>query len=231
MNEPLVQNPSIADNLESVRRRIAAAASRAGRDLTGIELVAISKKQPAERIREASDAGQSLFGENRVQEALVKVQSLPSSLLWHFIGNLQANKVRKALPLFDLIHGVDSVEIARDIDRIASESGLHPRVLLEVNVSGEGSKHGFDPSLLEREFEGLLTLPRIQVEGFMTMAPLAPEPEASRRFFAALREFRDRMASRSGIPLDTLSMGMSGDFEVAVEEGATLVRVGSAIFG
>lgn len=231
MNEPLAQNPSLAENLESVNRRISEAAHRSGRDVSEVELVAISKKQSAESIREAAETGQALFGENRVQEAIIKVPSLPGNLRWHFIGNLQANKVRKALPLFDLIHGVDSVEIARDIDRIAAESGLHPHVLLEVNVSGEGSKHGFDPVVLEREFEWLLSLRRIQVEGFMTMAPLAPEAEASRRYFAALREFRDRMALASGIPLGALSMGMSGDFEVAVEEGATLVRVGSAIFG
>lgn len=222
---------SLADNLESVRGRIAEAAARSGRAVSDVELVAISKKCPAERIREAEEAGQLLFGENRVQEALLKIPDLPARLRWHFIGNLQANKVRKALPLFELLHGVDSVEIAREIDRIAAESGLHPRLLLEVNVSGERSKHGFDPSVLEREIEGLLALPRLQVEGFMTMAPLAQDAGASRPCFAALREFRDRMASLTGIPLGTLSMGMSGDFEVAVEEGATLVRVGSAIFG
>lgn len=223
--------PSIAENLNAIRARIDAAAHRAGRDPAAVELVAVSKTHPAETIREAVDEGQMLFGENRVQEALIKIPSLPGRLRWHLIGHLQSNKVRKALPLFELIHGVDSVELARDIDRIAGELGLHPRVLLEINVSGEGSKHGFDPAALERELDRLLLLPRVQVEGFMTMAPLAPEPEASRPFFASLRELRDRLATRTGIPLPILSMGMSGDFEVAVEEGATLVRVGSAIFG
>lgn len=223
--------PSIAENLNAIRARIDAAAHRAGRDPAAVELVAVSKTHPAETIREAVDEGQMLFGENRVQEALIKIPSLPGRLRWHLIGHLQSNKVRKALPLFELIHGVDSVELARDIDRIAGELGLHPRVLLEINVSGERSKHGFDPAALERELDRLLLLPRVQVEGFMTMAPLVPEPEASRPFFASLRELRDRLATRTGIPLPILSMGMSGDFEVAVEEGATLVRVGSAIFG
>ncbi len=192
--------------------------------------MAISKTHPAERIREAVEAGQLVFGENRVQEAVMKIPDLPGNLRWHFIGSMQSNKVRKALPLFELFHSVDSRALALDFDRIASECGLFPRVLLEVNVSGEASKHGFAPEVLERELDGLLSLPRLQVEGFMTMAPLAPEAESSRRYFAALRELRDRLAVRSGIPFATLSMGMSGDFEVAVEEGATLVRVGSALF-
>jgi hypothetical protein len=223
--------PTIAENLAAIRGRIDAAALRAGRDPFAVELVAVSKTHPAERILEAAEEGQVIFGENRVQEALVKIPALPGRLRWHLIGHLQSNKVRKALPLFELIHGVDSAELARDIDRIGGELGLHPRVLLEVNVSGEGSKHGFEPEALERQLDGLLSLPRVQVEGFMTMAPLAPEAEASRPFFAKLRELRDRLAVRAGIPLPILSMGMSGDFEVAVEEGATLVRVGSSIFG
>jgi pyridoxal phosphate enzyme (YggS family) len=222
---------TIQERFSGVRDRIAKAARRAGRNPGEVELVAVSKKQPAELIREAVDAGQLLFGENRVQEAMVKIPSLPGSLRWHLVGHLQSNKIRKALPLFELIHSVDSAELAGEIDRIAGETGLFPRVLLEVNVSGEGSKHGFRPEQLERDLETLLALPRLQVEGFMTMAPLAPEAEAARPFFARLRELRDRMAARAGIPFGILSMGMSGDFEVAVEEGATLVRVGSAIFG
>jgi pyridoxal phosphate enzyme (YggS family) len=221
---------TIQERFSGVRDRIAKAARRAGRNPGEVELVAVSKKQSAELIREAVDAGQLLFGENRVQEAMVKIPSLPGSLRWHLVGHLQSNKIRKALPLFELIHSVDSAELAGEIDRIAGDMGLFPRVLLEVNVSGEGSKHGFRPEQLERDLETLLALPRLQVEGFMTMAPLAPEAEAARPFFAGLRELRDRMAARAGIPFGILSMGMSGDFEVAVEEGATLVRVGSAIF-
>jgi pyridoxal phosphate enzyme (YggS family) len=223
--------PSIAENLESVRVNISDAALRAGRESSAVQLIAVSKTYPSDVICEAVEAGQELFGENRVQEALVKIPTLPGRLRWHLIGHLQSNKVRKALPLFQLIHGVDSTDLARDIDRIAAEEGHHPHILLEVNVSGEGSKHGFSPETLERDLEMLLSLPRVQVEGFMTMAPLAPEAESSRSYFAMLRELRDRMREKTGVPLDTLSMGMSGDYQVAVEEGATLVRVGSAIFG
>jgi PLP dependent protein len=223
---------SLLENLQSVRAKIVSAAERVGRNPSEVELVAVSKTYPAEIIREAvEERGQVLFGENRVQEALSKIPLLPGKLRWHLIGHLQSNKVRKALPHFELIHGVDSLDLARDIDRIASEEGVFPRVLLEVNVSGEGSKHGFEPAALERHLEELLALPRLQIEGLMTMAPLASEAEASRPYFRSLRELRDRLAQHAGIPFPTLSMGMSGDYEVGVEEGATLVRVGSAIFG
>ena len=222
---------SLLENLQSVRAKIVSAAERVGRNPSEVELVAVSKTHSAEIIREIVEGGQVLFGENRVQEALSKIPLLPGKLRWHLIGHLQSNKVRKALPHFELIHGVDSLDLARDIDRIASDEGVFPRVLLEVNVSGEGSKHGFEPTALERHLEDLLALPRLQIEGLMTMAPLAPEAEASRPYFWSLREFRDRLAQHAGIPLTTLSMGMSGDYEVGVEEGATLVRVGSAIFG
>ncbi len=222
---------TVAVKLDLVREGIRAAERRAGREPGSTDLVAVSKNHPPEVIREAVEAGQTLFGENRVQEASVKIPLLPASLRWHFLGHPQSNKVRKMLPLFELIHGVDSPALARDIDRIAAETGAFPRILLEVNVSGESSKHGFTPVELERNLDDLLALPRIQVEGFMTMAPLAPDPESSRPYFAALRELRDRCAGRAGIPLPVLSMGMSGDYLVAVEEGATLVRVGTAIFG
>jgi pyridoxal phosphate enzyme (YggS family) len=222
---------SLCERFEMIRGKIALAAQRAGRLPRDVALVAVSKTYPVDSIREAFDeAGQGLFGESRVQEALIKIPALPARLQWHFIGHLQSNKVRKALPYFQLFHGIDTLEIARDIDRIAGEMGLFPNVLLEVNVSGEGSKHGFSPEKLEADLEGLLSLPRIQIEGFMTMAPLAESSEQSRPFFAALRELRDRFAQQSGVPFSTLSMGMSGDYEVAVEEGATLVRVGSALF-
>jgi pyridoxal phosphate enzyme (YggS family) len=222
---------SVLENLESVREKIAAAADRVGRSSSEIELVAVSKTHPTEIIRKAVEAGQELFGENRVQEALAKIPLLPGKLRWHLIGHLQSNKIRKALPHFELIHGVDSLDLARDIDRIAAEEGVFPRILLEVNVSGEGSKHGFEPEVLECHLDELLALPRLQIEGFMTMAPLAPEAEASRPHFRSLRELRDRLAQRAGISFPTLSMGMSGDYAVGIEEGATLVRVGSAIFG
>jgi PLP dependent protein len=221
----------IADNLERVRSQIGEAAKKSGRALDEIELVAISKTHEAEKVRAAFDAGQQLFGESRVQEARAKIPLLPSALRWHFVGRLQKNKVRYALPLFELFHSVDSLELARDMNRIADEEGLHPRVLLEVNVAGEGSKIGFAPDVLRAEMEALLALPRLTIEGLMTIPPLAPEAETSRQYFIALRELRDQLVAAFQMLLPQLSMGMSDDFVVAIEEGATLVRVGTAIFG
>ncbi len=221
----------IAENLASVRSQIAEAAKKSGRSVDGIELVAISKTHEAEKVRAAFDAGQQLFGESRVQEARAKIPLLPSAARWHFVGRLQRNKIRHALPLFELFHSVDSFELARDLNRIADEEGMRPRVLLEVNVAGEGSKIGFAPDSLRAQMEALLELPRLTIEGLMTIPPLAPEAEASRRYFVILRELRDQFASEFQIALPHLSMGMTGDFIVAVEEGATLVRVGTAIFG
>jgi PLP dependent protein len=222
---------SISENLERVREQIAAAAQRAGRSVDDVELVAVSKTHDAQRVREAIEAGQQLFGESRVQEARAKIPDLPSSLRWHFIGHLQKNKIRHALPLFELFHGIDSLDLARDMNRIADEDGSRPRILLEVNVAGEGSKFGFKPDQVERDMESLFALPRLTIEGLMTIPPIAPEPEASRRFFVELRGLRDRLQQKLGVALPQLSMGMTNDFEVAVEEGATLVRVGTAIFG
>ena len=221
----------IPENLERVQSQIADAAEKSGRAPDDIELVAISKTHEAEKVRAAFDAGQQLFGESRVQEARVKIPLLPSAARWHFVGRLQKNKVRHALPLFELFHSVDSLELGRDMNRIAEEEGLHPRVLLEVNVAGEGSKIGFAPVALRAQMKALLELPRLTIEGLMTIPPLAPEAEASRQYFIALRELRDQFASEFQIDLPQLSMGMSGDFAVAIEEGATLVRVGTAIFG
>jgi pyridoxal phosphate enzyme (YggS family) len=186
--------------------------------------------QPVEKLREALDSGFTLFGESRFQEAMAKITILPKKARWHFIGHVQKNKVRKLLPRFELFHSVDSLELALEMDRIAADLGLFPRVLLEVNIAGESSKFGFVPSGLKRVFNELLTLPRLQVEGFMTIAPLSQDPETSRPIFSELRLLRDELARSAGIPLPTLSMGMSNDYEVAIEEGATLVRVGSAVF-
>ena len=222
---------NVAENLERVRAQIAEAAKRAGRAAEDVELVAISKTHEAEKVRLAFEAGQQLFGESRVQEARAKIPLLPSAARWHFVGRLQRNKVRHALPLFELFHSVDSLELARDMNRIADEEGLRPRILLEVNVAGEGSKIGFAPDILREQMETLLELPRLTIEGLMTIPPLAPEAETSRRYFAALRELRDQFASQFRIELSRLSMGMTGDFVVAIEEGATLARVGTAIFG
>jgi pyridoxal phosphate enzyme (YggS family) len=222
---------SIAENLVRVRAQIAQAAAKAGRTIDEIELVAISKTHDAEKVREAYEAGQSLFGESRVQEARAKIPELPSAIRWHFVGHLQKNKIRHALPLFELIHSVDSLALAQDANRVADEDGLHPRILLEVNLAGEGSKFGFKPDTVREEMEALLALNRLSILGLMTIPPLAEEAEASRKYFVQLRELRERLQSEFHVDLAQLSMGMTQDFAVAVEEGATLVRVGTAIFG
>src|SRR5438874_9026072 len=222
---------SVAENLERVREQIARAAAKVGRVGGEIELVAVTKTHPAEKVREAIEAGQNLFGESRVQEARAKIPELPSNLRWHFVGHLQKNKIRHALPLFEMIHSVDSLGLAQEINRIAEEEGMHPRVLLEVNVAGEGSKFGFSPDKLRDQMEALLALPRLSIEGLMTIPPLAEEAEASRKYFVQLRELRDRLQTEFHVDLGQLSMGMTNDFPIAVEEGATLVRVGTAIFG
>ncbi len=214
-----------------MREQIAQAAANAGRAANEIELVAITKTHPAERVREAVDAGHTLFGESRVQEGRAKIPELPSNLRWHFVGHLQKNKIRHALPFFELFHGVDSLALAKEMDRIAAEEGKHPRVLLEVNVAGEGSKFGFRPEILTAELGSALALPRLSIEGFMCIPPLAEKAEASRKFFVQLRELRDSLEKDFDAKFPHLSMGMTQDFSVAVEEGATLVRVGTAIFG
>ena len=222
---------SIAANLERVREQIASAAANAGRSADDVELVAITKTHPAEKVREAIQAGQTLFGESRVQEARAKIPELLSNIRWHFVGHLQKNKVRQALPLFEMLHSVDSLALAQDIDRIAQEEGLYPRVLLEVNVAGEGSKFGFEPNRLPEQMETLLALPRLSIEGLMCIPPLAVESENSRRFFVQVRELRDSLEKEFNVKLPRLSMGMTQDFSIGIEEGATLVRVGTAIFG
>jgi len=222
---------SIAENLERVREQITQAAAKAGRPVTEIELVAITKKHPAEKVREAVEAGHTLFGESRVQEARAKIPELSSNLRWHFVGHLQKNKIRHALPLFELFHGVDSLALAQEMDRIAAEEGEHPRVLLEVNVAGEGSKFGFKAETLRAEIGSLLALPRLSIEGLMCIPPLTEEAEASRKFFVRLRELRNSLEKEFDVKFPHLSMGMTQDFWIAVEEGATLVRVGTAIFG
>jgi pyridoxal phosphate enzyme (YggS family) len=222
---------NIARNLESVRREIAESERASGRPVGKVELLAVSKTHPPEIIRQAFEAGQLLFGENKVQEAKVKIPNLPARARWHLIGHLQSNKIRQALPLFEMIHGVDSVELLDDIQRIAGDLGLFPRVLLQVNVAGESSKFGFVPERLLSEVERITRADRVQVEGLMTIPPFASSPENSRKYFIQLRQLRDRLEMEFRFPLPHLSMGMSGDYRVAVEEGATLVRVGTAIFG
>ena len=223
--------PSIEGLLAAVREKIAEAAARAGRGVDDITLVAVSKTHPPESVSAVLAAGQNVFGESRVQEARAKIPLVPGRARWHFIGHLQRNKIRHALPLFELFHGLDSLETARDIERIASEDGAHPHVLLEVNVAGEGSKFGFSPEKLRTQLEELLALKRLTIEGLMCIPQPQPRAEMARKFFVMLRELRDQLESEFRISLPQLSMGMSGDFTVAIEEGATLVRVGTAIFG
>ena len=221
----------LSDRLQAIRDRISAAAQRCGRDPTSIELLAVSKTFPVEAIREAVAAGQLVFGENKVQEILAKAPQLPASLHWHLIGHLQSNKVRKVLPQVKAIHSIGSLELARDVDRIAAELGLFPQVYLEVNLGGESSKHGFSAEQLRASLEALYALKRLEIQGLMCIPPFDPDPTLSRPYFTKLRALRDELEQRGGAPLPRLSMGMSHDFDIAVEEGATIVRVGSAIFG
>src|SRR5437764_3635129 len=222
---------SVAESLANVREQIAHTATKAGRSVDDIELVAVTKTHPAEKVREAIEAGQTLFGESRVQEARAKIPEVSSNVRWHFVGHLQKNKIRQALPLFEMIHSVDSLALAQDINRIAEEEGLYPRVLIEVNVAGEGSKFGFAPDDLREHMEALLALPRLSIEGLMCIPPLAVESQDSRKFFVQVRELRDSLEKEFNVKLPQRSMGMTQDFPIGIEEGATLVRVGTAIFG
>lgn len=221
----------LASRLQAIRDRISAAALRCGRDPATVQLLAVSKTFPVEAIREAVDAGQLLFGENKVQEIQAKAPQLPAELQWHLIGHLQSNKVRKVLPHVRAIHSVDSLDLARDIDRIAGELGLTAKIYLEVNLGDESSKHGFTAEGLRTQLAALHALTRLEIQGLMCIPPFDDDPEKSRPYFVQLRTLRDELAKSSGIPLPLLSMGMSHDFEIAIEEGATMVRVGSAIFG
>jgi pyridoxal phosphate enzyme (YggS family) len=221
----------VSGNLSDIREKIGAACRKAGRAPDSVELIAVSKTFPAESIRAAADAGQVLFGESRLQEAEPKITALPSSLRWHFIGRVQTNKVRKILPLFEAVHAIDSLRLATFTDNVASELGLFPKGFLQVNLAGEETKGGFGPDELEQAMETLLALPRLEIQGLMSIPPPGPHAESSRKWFSGLREFRDKLEAKFSTKLPALSMGMSGDYEVAVEEGATHVRVGSAIFG
>jgi pyridoxal phosphate enzyme (YggS family) len=221
----------IADRLAVIHANIAAAATRAGRSPDEVQLVAVSKTHPPEALQAACAAGQWLFGESRVQEARAKIPLLPGRAVWHFLGHLQKNKIRQALALgFDLFHGIDSLDLARQLDRLAGEAAAEVRILLEVNVAAESSKFGFSPERLAVELDELLSLHRLSIRGLMCLPPPVAKAEDARRYFVALRELRDRLQASHG-PLPELSMGMSGDYPVAVEEGATLVRVGTALFG
>ena len=222
----------LAEILKNVRGKIAAACKRVGRNPEDVEIIAVTKTHGAEVVKEAWDAGLAIVGENKVQEAAWKRPASVSGPSWHLIGHLQSNKVRHALELFDVIHSVDSAKLADRINFIADEIGASPRILLEVNVSGEKSKSGMKPEEVEPTVRHIVeSCPRITLEGLMTMAPYSENPEDARPYFRRLREMRDDLESRLNIGLPRLSMGMSGDYEVAVEEGATWVRLGTVLFG
>jgi pyridoxal phosphate enzyme (YggS family) len=228
---------SIAANISSIQERIAAAARRAGRNAGDIALMAVSKTQSPERIREAYNAGQRLFGENRVQEFAAKADALRDlqDAEWHMIGHLQTNKAAKTAELFRAVDSIDSLKLAEKLDAAARNLGRKLDVLVEINVGGEEAKSGVAPDSQELE-ELLLAAPRLEAlvfRGLMTVPPFTADPEGARPYFRKLRELRDALAARElpAVNMDQLSMGMSHDFEVAVEEGSTCVRVGTAIFG
>ena len=218
----------LMQNLQSVRERISSAANRVGRDTSEVKLIAVSKTHPAPVLRDAVDSGISVFGENKVQEAESKIGELGrGNIEWHLIGHLQSNKVRKAVQLFDVIQSLDSIELAQRLERICVEDGRKElNVLIQVDLAGEETKSGISENELPRLIDYLKTCERLKWKGLMILPPFYDDPEATRPFFKQLRELRDRV-----IPNGELSMGMSHDFEVAIEEGATIVRVGTAIFG
>jgi pyridoxal phosphate enzyme (YggS family) len=223
----------IRANVESVRGRIAEAARRSGRPVEVVRLVAVTKRVPAEWVRPLVACGIGALGENYPQELWKKAEllaDLGNSVHWHLIGHLQSNKVKKSLPLVSLIHSVDSLKLLRILDEAAAARIDPPGVCLQVNTSGERSKHGWAPEQVLDEAEAIAACRAIPIVGLMTMAALGTTPETARTSFHRLRELREELRRRTGLPMAELSMGMSQDFEAAIEEGATLVRIGSALF-
>jgi|UniRef100_A0A7C3SKS8 pyridoxal phosphate enzyme (YggS family) len=224
---------SIAENLAAVKKRLEAAAHRVGREPEDVRLVAVSKSVPVELLKEAVAAGQRIFGENYLQEARPKIAALGAGLSWHFVGHLQTKKAKAVVELFDLIHSVDRLKLAQALEQAAAALNKVQDILLQVNLAGEETKSGASPGEVAGLLEEISKLQHLRVLGLMTMPPWFPDPEQVRPYFRALRELRDRLQDLRLVdnPLSELSMGMSHDFETAVEEGATLVRVGTAIFG
>jgi pyridoxal phosphate enzyme (YggS family) len=222
---------NLAANLETIRQRIRAACGRAGRAPDSVSLLAVTKTQPPEVVQTAAKLGLILFGENKVQEAKAKIPLCPGNLRWHMIGHLQSNKCRDAVELFKMIQSVDSLSLAQEINKRAEQAARTMVVLLEVNVAGEASKFGYRPEQLLAELKELNALPRIEIHGLMTVPPWSAEAEKARPHFRRLREIKAQCEQILGAPLSHLSMGMSGDFEIAIEEGATMVRIGTALFG
>jgi PLP dependent protein len=224
---------TIADNLVRIRERINQATLRCGRQPEDIRLVAVTKTVPAGMIREAVSAGAALLGENYIQEAREKIALIGTQVEWHFIGHLQSNKAKLAVELFSMIHSVDRMTLAEELNKEAGKRNKKLPVLIQVNISGEETKSGIDAAGTRQLVQQAAQLPHLSVQGLMTMPPWFEDPEVARPYFRALRNLRDELAGEKipNILLTELSMGMSGDFEVAIEEGATLVRIGTAIFG
>lgn len=222
----------ITQNLDQIRKDIEAACARAERLPVNVQLVAVTKYADLDWVRDLVELGETRLGESRPQQMCQRVDELPGGVCWHMIGHLQRNKVDMVIPAAELIHSVDSLRLLRKIESSAATLGKRQRVLLEVNVSGEESKDGFSPADVESNWAEILDLQHVDIQGLMTMAPHSDDAESARPFFKQLRGFRDRLAAKSGgrLLLPELSMGMSGDFEIAIEEGATLIRIGSRIF-
>jgi pyridoxal phosphate enzyme (YggS family) len=221
----------LAENIATVQKRIAAACQRAQRNPDSITLLAVSKMHPPEIVSEAAKLGLTLFGENKVQEAKAKIPLCPSRLRWHMLGHLQTNKCRDAVELFEMIQSVDSFHVAEEINKRAEQASKRMAILLEVNAGGEASKFGYQPEQLLADLPRLNQLPRLEVQGLMSIPPWTANPEKARPMFRHLRELKVKCEDVLGTSLPQLSMGMSGDFEVAIEEGATIVRIGTALFG
>ncbi len=219
---------TFSERLESVERRIVAACEKAGRPRDSVRLLAVSKTKPPEAVREAAECGLRLFGENRVQEAQSKIPMCPEGLEWHLIGHLQSNKAKVAVRFFQMIHSVDSLKLLQALE---AHAGTILPVLLQVNVSGEAAKFGMKPDEVAAVIDAANQMQKVEVHGLMTIPPFSPDPEKTRIHFSTLRELRDRLQEETGTPLPELSMGMSHDLEVAIQEGSTWVRIGTDLFG
>ena len=221
----------ICNNYLSVCKLTQESCLRAGRSTDSVELLVVSKRWSAENVKEVVELGHTVFGESRIQEAEEKIPQLPDGLDWHFIGHVQKNKVRKILSMFGVLHSVDSLSLAKRIDLIAGELGVRPQIFLQVNIADEESKHGFGIEEIRAQCGEVLALENVEVLGLMAIPPAVPNPEESRPQFAALRQLQEELAQANSVTFPELSMGMSGDYQVAIEEGSTIVRVGSSIFG
>ena len=225
------EDSTLASNLAAIRLRIEAACQRAGRESSSVALMAVSKGHPASAVCELVGLGQTLFGESKVQEAKVKIGACPGIARWEMVGHLQTNKAKDAVRMFSMIQSVDSLRLAQELNAAADKAAKTMPILLEVNVAGESSKFGYAPDQVVADFLAINELRRLEIHGLMTIAPWSPSPEKARAVFRRLAELKRRCEDLLGAPLPVLSMGMSGDFEVGIEEGSTLVRVGTSLLG